>query len=216
MIYYWYYGGPYVVNRTYGRHKAYMFTYCIFAINNNIWSYLLWPPVIPSGRCTVLPCYCCIIEYIYTSRYERSCFIPRNHIIPYHYVLLLQQWVPHHLILWSHGRTPPVARNPHKQHVLDAKFPFGSMIWRCFTLTSSLNRFSESRLTPSKRNRFYPVFVFRITPRYPVFVFFNSLKVPTSSRIQYDGIALHCCLLCLLHPRTGTWYQRITINTAVS
>ena len=27
-----------------------------------------------------------------------------------------------------YGRTPPVARNLHKQHVLDAKLPFGSMI----------------------------------------------------------------------------------------
>ena len=48
------------------------------------------------------------------------------------------------------GRTPPVARNPHKQAVLDAKL--SSMIWGRFTLTSGLHRLSEKRLKPGKKN----------------------------------------------------------------
>ena len=80
-------------------------------------------------------------------------------------------------------RTLPVARNPHdNQHVLDPNMPLCSMIWRRSTLPSGFNRFSENRLKPAEKKRFYPVFCFDNSASLSGFCFFFLFPVPTSSR----------------------------------
>ena len=78
-------------------------------------------------------------------------------------------------------RTPPVGRNRHKQHVLDAKMPSGAYMEAFHFDIRFMPVFRKPVETGLKTNRFYPVFVFKLTPCYPVFVFVFSPKVPTST-----------------------------------
>ena len=128
------------------------------------------PPLGLRGH--VLPITTC---HVYISTHTSVCFTFKSR-----HPVLFCHCASECLITSFSRRTLPVARNPHdNQHVLDPNMPLCSMIWRRSTLPSGFNRFSENRLKPAEKKRFYPVFCFDNSASLCGFVFvFRASRCP--------------------------------------